>query len=71
MVYYRIFFAFYLYSVELVSAMQQCELAIITHMSPPLWASLLSLDPTPPGHHKVHDWDPCVIQHLTSHPLYT
>ena len=55
------FFVFYLYSVALVSAMQQCELAIITHMFPPLWASLLYPHPTPLGHHRVPDWDPCVI----------
>ena len=49
-----------LYDVVLVSAIQQCESAIITHISPPSWVSLPS--PTPTGHHRVPGWAPCVTQ---------
>ena len=49
-----------LYSVVLVSAIQQQTSAVIKHMSPPSWAILLSLHPIPLGHHRAPAWAPCV-----------
>lgn len=48
---------FNFYSVVLASAVQQCEWAIIIHISPPSWASLPSPCPAPLGHHREPDWD--------------
>ena len=43
-----------------VSAVQQCKSAIIIHISPPSWASLPSLHPTPLNCHRMLDWASCV-----------
>ena len=43
------YFIFLIYNAMLVSAIQQCESAIIIHKSPLSSASLLSLHPTPLG----------------------
>ena len=44
------------YIVLLVSAVQQCESAIIIYIAPPPWTFLPS--PTPPGHHRATGWVP-------------
>ena len=55
-------------NVGLVSAIKQCESAIIIHPLP------LGLPhPVPPGHHRAQDWAPvlAVQQRLISDPSYT
>ena len=54
----------FFYSAVLVSAIQQCNLAIIIHTSPPSLDSLTSLLPISPGHHRAPDWAPCITQQL-------
>ena len=49
-----------LYNVVLVFAIRQQTSAIITHISPPSWAILLSSLPIPLGHHRAPAWGPCV-----------
>ena len=45
--------------------------AMIIHISPPSWASLLCTYPTPLGHCRVPSWAPCAIkQILTSYLFY-
>ena len=53
----------------LVSVIQQCESAIIIHLSIPSVLSRPPLpNPTSLGHHRAPDWAPCVLQQLlTSH----
>ena len=59
------------YSVVLVSAVQQSESAICTHISPyplPLEHPSHPPYPTPLGHHKAPSWSPCALRQLpTSH----
>ena len=43
----------------LVSAVQQCNSAIIIRTSPLSWASVSSHHPTLLGHHRAPDWAPC------------
>ena len=50
-----------LYSVVLVSDVQQLTSAIIIHMSSPSWASLLSSHPTPLGNHRTPSWALSII----------
>ena len=66
-------FFFNFHNVALVSAIQQCESAIIIHTFPPSLPCLPPLPhPIPPGHHRAPDWAPCAIQELlTGHPPYT
>ena len=54
----------FFYSAVLVSAIQQCNLAIIIHTSPSSLDSLTSLLPISPGHHRAPDWAPCITQQL-------
>ena len=42
-----------LFFTMFVSAIQELELAVIIHVSPPSWASLLFHHPTPLGHHRA------------------
>ena len=55
-----------LYNVVLVSAIQQCKLAIIIHISPPSLVFLPSSHPTALDHHRV-----LAGQLLTSYLFYT
>ena len=55
-----------LYNVVLVSAIQQCKLAIIIHVSPPFLVSLPSSHPTALDHHRV-----LAGQLLTNYLFYT
>ena len=50
-----------MYSVVLVSAIQQHKSAVIRHTSPP---SLASSYPIPSGYHRAPDWAPCATQQL-------
>ena len=54
----------------LVSALQQCESAIITHISPSSWTSSPSPHPTSLSHHRAPGWAPCVIQQLLTSSLF-
>ena len=72
----RVFFKIYsligiklLYNVVLITAIQQCNLAIIIPISPPSWASH-PYPLTPLGHHRAPGWVPCVIQQLLSSYLF-
>ena len=61
-----------LHNVVLVSAILQCELAIIIHIPPSSEASLPPPHCTPLGYHKVSGWAPCVLYQLpTSRLFYT
>ena len=53
-----------LYSIVLVSAVQQCKSVVITRIFPPWEPSLFSLPPTPLGHHRTPGRAACVIQQL-------
>ena len=53
-----------LYSIVLVSAVQQCKSVVITRIFPPWGPSLSSLPPTPLGHHRTPGRAACVIQQL-------
>ena len=58
------------YSTVLVSAIQQCNSAVMIHTFTPSLASLPSPLPISPGHHRAPDWAPCVTQQLlTNIPL--
>ena len=50
-----------IYSVALVSAIQQHKSTVIRHTSPP---SLASPYPIPSGSHRAPDWAPCATQQL-------
>ena len=59
------------YSVVLVSAVQQHESAIIIHISLPSWTSLPPyVHPTHLGHQRGLSWAPCVIQQLPTSYLF-
>ena len=50
-----------LYNFVLVSVIKQHKSAIIIHVSPPSWTSLLILDHTPPGLHRAPGCAPCFL----------
>ena len=47
-----------------VSAIKECESAVIIHTSPPSLASFPSPRPIPSGHHRAPDWALCAAQQL-------
>ena len=62
-----------LYNVVLVSAVQQRESALSTHLSPPFWASIPPHPCHPTlGHRRALSWGPGAVQQFpTSYPSYT
>ena len=55
-----------LFNAIIVSAVQQCELAICIHLSPPAWSSFPLSHPYPTlsVDHRALSWAPCALQQL-------
>ena len=76
-IYVKLLFCFFrvqskLYNVVIVCTIRWSESPLCTHISPPSWAFLPPLHPTPLGHHRAPSWAPYAVEQLpTSYLFYT
>ena len=73
--YVKLLFCFFrvwskLYNVVIVCSMQWSESPLCTHISPPSWAFLPPLHPTPLGHHRAPSWAICATEQLPTSCLF-